>query len=418
MIRVLTDDRLVRGQLSVIIRDLGYQLNFHENGDALLSEISVDSMATSAVLIDVQFSSKETLNKVLSTLGSNVRKIGFQALNNGTQTTINSKPNAFDYFFLLPTNAERAKARLKTALRGERVDASLTERGPKLTPPPRRFTRTSVPFAKTRNPFGVQTAARPELRESRYIQSFSSSVKHLITQFSEIKPSAPLIILAGNDGSEFEAFAREFNFQANGDKTQLITLDDDEIRLDKLESLEKIATKSQKPSICYIGKTDSLNADSMEAVGLFVDFLNNLRNPHLRLIIAHEYGTEDFLASSVLEFIKKYHNQSPTLLIPDLKDRVEDIIPIALKLLNTLRVAHPFLQVRNISESALNYLIEQRTELSEAKLIRILRNSIALSQRTTLEIEDFKNYGEHSSTTSHLLESMADETYFPSSQTA
>lgn len=416
MLRVLTDDRLVRGQLSVLIRDLGYQLNFHDNGDALLSQISIDSNTTTAVLLDVQLSSKETLNKVLSTLGPNVRKIGFQALNNGNQTTIDSKPNGFDYFFLLPANAERAKARLKIALRSERADAN--ERSQHLTPAPLRFTRTSVPFGKTRNPFSRQAPLRSESKDSRYIQAYSSSVKNIISQFNEIKISAPLIIIAGNEGSEFEAFAREFNFQANGDKTQLIILDDDNLSLEKLEAIEKKATKSQKPCLCYLGRTDALNADSIEAVSLFVEFLNNLRNPNLRMIIAHEYGTEDFLAKPVLEFVKKHHNQSPTLLIPTMKDRVDDIIPIALNLLNTLRVAHPFLQVKSISESALNYLLEQRAELSEAKLIRILRNSIALSQRTTLEVEDFKNYGEHSATTSHLLESMADETYFPSSQTA
>ena len=444
MIQILTDKRLVKGQLSVLIRELGYEPMYHETPVSLLNA-ATNSTGNTAIFFDLDVIRTEQLTRACADLPESARKIGFQVLGQNTKPIITEKPEALDYFFILPPNAERAKSRLKTAFRGsdyvEGPDRATTRSG--LSGGARRFTRSAMPFKPSGSPFkGSKETAAPFPRQSqspfksvspfasiaegnravasdaRYIVAHSTVSRNLLKQMSEIKKPSSFVLLAGNEGADFESVAREFNFQSNKDHTQLMILNEEEINVDYLEKAEKAAAKAQLPTICYLGKSENLNQASIEATELFIDFLENLRNPHLRLVLAHEYGTEEFLPAATVEFIKKVHKVRPTVLIPDLKDRDEDIAPLALKLLNTLRSAHPFLNVRNISESALGYLIEHRAELNETKLIRILRNCIALSHRSTLQIEDIKNYGEHDSATSHLVESMADEAYFPSSHTA
>lgn len=420
MIQILTDNRFAKGQLSLLARDLGYEPIFHDSATSLLAKVSLtQSVASkSAVLIDIDLAAQDELEKVLSADTLGTHKIAFQIHDHASSKSIQAKPNGADYFFLLPSNAERAKTRLKNALRaGESAKSTDSDSLRSSSPIKRRYTRTAAPF-KTTKPFSGIASNHGRSSTTRYLSAESSSSKHLVAQMLEIKVTNPLILIAGNDGCDFETVAREFNFQANADKTQLLYLDIDDLRLDLLEKLDREAVKKNQPTLCYVGKADDLTDDAVENLKLFVNFLENLRNPHLRILLAHEYGTEEFMRPTVLDFINRSHNRRPTLLVPEIKDRPEDIAPIALNILSTLRIAHPFLQVKGISDTALEYLKEIRNDLSEAKLIRILRNSIALSQRQSLQIEDIKNYGEHDSTTSHLVESMADEVYFPSSQTA
>lgn len=425
MIQILTDNRQVKGHISVLTRDLGYEPVFHETAATLLSQISVNTgtAATTAVLLDVDIATKEEMTKAIQSVAPTVRKIAFQLI--GQATPIDTKPEGVDYFFLLPSNAERAKARLKTALRGSdsvmQSDRGNTRSGFTSPATPRRFTRTAAPF-KTKNPFSSASvsnhAMRADSKETRYLVANSLVARNLISQMHDVRTTASLLILAGNEGADFETVAREFNYQNNRDQTQLLVVDADDISLEMLEKTERAASKIQKQTICYVGKTENLSDESVEVLKLFVEYLSNLRNPHMRIVMAHEYGSEPFLRKAVVDYVKETHNVRPTILVPDLKDRKEDISPIALNLLSSLRTAHPFLQVKNIEESALSYLIEQRAHYSEAKLVRVLRNCIALCQRPTMQIEDIKNYGEHNATTSHLMESMADEAYFPSSHTA
>jgi hypothetical protein len=166
----------------------------------------------------------------------------------------------------------------------------------------------------------------------------------------------------------------------------------------------------------YLGRSDDFSADALHEVELFIDYLSNLRQPYLRVYLAHAYGSEEFFREGVAKIFKPLTNKLRRLSLPSLADRASDIPKICHGTLGLLRTAHPFLLVQQISNSAVDYLVETRSSLSHGQLIRILRNSIALSKRPTLGVEDIKNYGESGLTTQHLLESMADENYFPPEQ--
>jgi len=151
---------------------------------------------------------------------------------------------------------------------------------------------------------------------------------------------------------------------------------------------------------------------------LFIEYLSNLRNPHLKLLLGHASDCEAFLHQDTEATVRSLIKRFPAYSIPALTERAEDIPVICQQILANLRTAHPFLLVGSITADAIDYLVSQRSQLSHSKLVRVLRNAIALSQRTSLSVEDIKNYGESDTTTQHLLESMADESYFPDQSAA
>ncbi|CAA6692839.1 MULTISPECIES: hypothetical protein [unclassified Lentimonas] len=415
MIHVLTQDRIAKSQLSLILRELGQDTAFYTEVDSLIDG-EFPTQNSDAMLIDLQVAlPSETFNQ-LKAAHPDLRLIGFQNHASVDTESHIEKPEGLNHFFLLPAHAERAKARIKSALKDNSSQNKRSTKRKSFTPSP--FTRAATPANKRLKIPTKRSTTRPQepRTTTRYVTAHSAATSGLIQSIKEAAKQQTAIILNGNEGAEFEIVAREINFQANADRHNMCVIENDEISLDTLEKIESSANRNKELSFCYLGKIDDLNEDSMQAIQLFIQHLEHLRNPHLRLIIAYENGCEYLLPNRVSEIFKSIKKRFNPLSIPDLSERSEDISPICLNLLSALRTAHPFLRVKSISDAGIDYLIQTRHTLNYAQLIRILRNSIALSQRSSISPEDFKNYGESETTTQHLLESMADEQFFPSSE--
>jgi transcriptional regulator of acetoin/glycerol metabolism len=253
----------------------------------------------------------------------------------------------------------------------------------------------------------------PRTVVARYIITSSPSYYNLLEDLKRQDEQRTTIILQATEDVEFELVARELNFQSNQDACPLYIINPDNLRIDYLEKLERKAAKEKVPIFCYVGRSDDLDEQSATDLKLFSQYLDNLRAPHARLILGHEIGSEDLQQLGVKEHLDVLLKQSTRLEIPNLAERAADIPIICQHTISQLRSMHPFLLVQRISSETEQYLIDQRGNYSYVKLVRILRNAVALCQRDTLTVEDIKNYGESDVTTQHLLETMADENYFP-----
>ncbi|MGB0416580.1 MAG: hypothetical protein ACPGKS_07010 [Coraliomargarita sp.] len=416
MIHVLTTDRRARSQLSLILHDLGEQPVFADSIAALADSLQSKNGATAA-LVDNTMAHDTAALQTLKTEHHELKIIGFESYQPGTTPARYPHSELLDSSILLPAHAERAKARLKNTLRQFRSAVAPTRTG--LTRPPIAFKRPASKFAaKVATYKRTPKADNNHEVEARYLTAESEAGISFLELLSKQNPDDTFCILNGQDGVEFELAARELNFQHNNDRTPLHVIQNGELSLDLLEKVERESARKRGRINCYIGRTDDLDEQSAIELSLFIEYLENLRNPHMRIILAHANGSEPFFKEGSSEPLKTILKKRSPLTIPALSERAEDIAPICRTMLAALRTAHPFLLVYSISNEAIDYLINESSQLSFSKLIRVLRNSIGLSQRNSLCVEDLKNYGESDTTTQHLLESMADEGFFPQSEAA
>ncbi|WPJ96435.1 hypothetical protein SH580_01805 [Coraliomargarita algicola] len=408
---MLTSNRTTRSQLALLLRELGFTPIFHEDFRALLSALSGKP---GDLLVDLSMDLSELELERLKAAQPKAIVIGFQHYSE-SRTNAPLKTNGYTNLIVIPSHAERAKARLKSAFRNSTNESSST-----------RSWATRAPFSYSRPPSTAKTprpfATKPKLTRtdirSRYITAYSAVSKDFVHCLKEECKPGTTLILTGEEGTEHELAAREFNYQFNADSVPLYILPSDTINIKELERLEQKANKAKQPINCYLGRSDDFNQESIQQVELFRQYLDNLRNPHLQLIIAHEHGSECCFHHGVEAPFKQLQSKAKSLTIPPLRARSEDIAPVCHTLLGTLRSAHPFLLVQYISNAAIEHLVEHRSELSYVKLVRLLRNAVALSQRNSLEVEDLKNYGESDMVNQHLLETMADEQFFKEQQSA
>lgn len=410
---VITSNPTTRGQLSLLLRDLGQRPAFHSSLNELLLNSNADTDAP--MLIDFNAVAPEEDLKTLKENCASSKWIGFQIFSESSKFPEWIDKRLFTTVIVLPTHAERAKARLKSALKAAYIsDSNDGTARSQMTRAPFAYTRGST--LKSRTPFGSgKTNPGLPTPKARYIASESKSANAFIRHLHKDASNKQAILLTGNDGAEFELAAREFNFQDNADTIPLQVAFETDISIDHLQQIEKQAAKEKKPVNCYVGKVDDLDPEALSQLSLFCDYLGNLRNPHLRILLAYESGSDLFFQDGVADLFQSFRKRTYSVSIPPLKDRPEDIGPICQTAIGLLRGAHPFLIVRTITQGAIDHLVATRHELSYAKLLRILRNAMALSQRSALCVEDIKNYGDNELSNQHLLESMADENYFPQS---
>lgn len=417
MIHVLTTDRRARSQLSLLLHDLGEQPVFADSIESLRHGLDSKGGAK-VVLLDNSIQPERSQVQALKSDHSTVKVIGFDNFQAGVTPEKYAHADLLEVSILLPVHVERAKTRLRNALR--QLNPSTPTKRTGQTRPPIAFKRPASKIAAKVASYkkSAQPTANSAILSARYLTTESLSGATFIEQLAGQTKEDTLCILNGEDGAEFELAARELNYQLNADKTPLSVIPSNEIGLDALEKIERDAAKKKIWLNCFVGRTDDLDEEQAIELGLFIEYLENLRNPHIRIILAHAFGSESFFKEGSSVHLKTIVKKRAPLTIPPLQERPEDIAPICRKLLAALRTAHPFLMVYSISNEAIEYLISQSAELSHSKLIRILRNSIGLSQRNSLCVEDLKNYGESDTTTQHLLESMADEGFFPQSEAA
>jgi DNA-binding NtrC family response regulator len=415
MIDVLTQDRIAKSQLSLILRELGYEARFHADL-ATLALRTGNQPCADIILIDLQLNQQAHGIEMIKTAHSGARLIGFQHYSSIDSDLPVNKPAELSHHFILPAHAQRAKARIQSTLKeATKVGTSNKHNQKRSTIGTSHFTRAATQAKNRLKLSDKRTLFKPHQQTltSNYITAHSLAAQHFIQAVKHATLTDNAILLTGHEGAEFELAAREINYQSNADAHSIVLLCDNTIDLETLEKIERKANKDKAITYCYLGKVDELMEPSMRSIQDFLQYLAHLRNPHLRLILSYENGSDHILPIRVLELIKEIQPHFQRLVIPEMAERGEDIRSICLHLLSTLRTAHPFLQVKSISNESIEYLVEHRQQLNYSGLVRIIRNSVALSQQHIITPEDFKNYGESETTTQHLLESMADEQFFP-----
>ena len=412
---VLTSDHRAKNQLSLLLHDLGDPPRFFTNSQELCEALSSQATEVKTVLLDTADANDAALLNSLKSRFPGIRLVGFELYARAKEHAALKPSPALDSCILLPAHAERAKARLRGVIRQPAANVATNKTA---------FQRLPLAFkrpaskAASRPLLSKGFSAKQPAQPPRYLTANSTAAARFIDELVAEGSNSNVIRLTGEEGGEFELAARELNYQFNHDQSSLRLLNGDDLTLDSLEKIERQAKREGRHLTCYVGRTDEWDHNSSRAISLFIEYLDNLRNPHIRLILADECGSEAYFKEGVADAVRTIRSKQKALAIPPIRDRAEDIPAICHSLLANLRMAHPFLLVDSITEEAIAYLVETRTQLSHAKIVRTLRNAIALSQRNTLHIEDLKNYGESDTTTQHLLESMADEGFFPTEEAA
>ena len=410
---ILTKDPKARSQLSLLLRDLGYRPEFHGDFDTFSAGLA-DQETPGTCLVDVDMDLDSVAVDRLRRAQGDEKVIGFECFRVGVEAKAGKNSGPYSSIIILPAHAERAKLRLKHVLNPSSFSVG----------PNRMATRSPFPVRRSFNnalgkiPGTKQSGLFNTPAHTRYLTGESQAARQLANLLKQKKANTRCLVLEAQEDAEFELVAREINFVSNEDRLPLELLDGAHLSIDYLQVLERQAAKAKTTVIAYAGRLDGLNEPSLRELIEFIDYLSSLRNPHLRLVLAHEKGSERYFQDGVAELLPKLDSITETIHIPSLLDRPEDIPSICQVLIGAMRTAHPFLVVSRVSPEAVAYLIEERAEYSYGKLVRTLRNSFALCRHRTLMPDDIKNFGESDMTTQHLLESMADESYFPTAESA
>jgi DNA-binding NtrC family response regulator len=392
---------------------LGYTAQFHEDPASLREALS-DPSHSQSVLIDLSFEADHAALVEEVAVRSADALVGFQVIEAGASAKVSANAEHYSSNVVLPPHAERAKTRLRTALKSKSSPL-----GSKAGPSRHNFTKNF----KTKAPFAFQSKRLRKEADAlkvspRYLVCRSDAGDKLLQRLRSVGNNGHHVnVLLGEDGTEFELVCREINYQLDREVERLHVLAPEDFCITDLEKIEREAARERLRRHVYVGRSDEFSVDAMHQFSLFADYLANLRNPHLHIYLAHAAGTSQFFPSGVVELFRPLCDRLDPIRLPAMAERAEDIPGICHATIGMLRAAHPFLAVQGISNQAIDYLVETRSELSHQKLIRILRNSAALCQRPVLGETEIKNYGESEMTSQHLLESMADEVFFPAEQT-
>jgi DNA-binding NtrC family response regulator len=401
--------------------DMGHSPAFHASWASLCEAIHPPTPTASAILIDLSIAIDATRFSQIQSEHKALHLIGFESLTAKRLTSNEGYLSQLSQSLVLPPHAERAKSRLKSVLRHtQRANAHSPSNQRKAATNLPRLTKSGFKRAATQiigSSRKLSPVAGAKQQDAQYMATRSA---HSLTCLREIQGlDAPnMLLLQGEEGTEFEIIAREINFQLFKESNPLHILPADELRLDSLEKLERAAKSSQSLQCCLIGKTEDLTENSARELGLYIEYLDNLRNPHLCIILCHELESEAYFHAGMIEHYQQFVSKLHRIEIPAIRQRAEDIPYLCRHQLAALRTAHPFLQVHAITNEAIDYLVQNKENFTYDKIVRTLRNAMALSKRTQLCVEDLINYGESDHVTQHLLESMADEQFFPTAAAA
>ncbi|MFP4070232.1 MAG: hypothetical protein ACLFVC_08655 [Opitutales bacterium] len=414
MIHILTHNPAVRQQLSQLLNEMDREHCFHDDIEPVIKAVRKLGKQDH-VFYDLQLEDILWAFERLHTACKRTHLVTFEPQTNETSLDHNQCPAGVDHYLLLPSNAERAQSRLQEIFRS--IAHSQTARPKRKAPRKRAATapgtakaQASEPPADTagdcRDPF----PANPMI--ARYLQARSRVMRDLLAEIETVVDSAPVIVLEGDEGAEFELLAREINFRANGDATPLHLINPMQIEREEIDEVLRIHAGESDPQFVYLGMTADWTTKAAIEFEDLVEQLSERKGPVPRVICAHASGSEDYCAESVLRLFKVLRRKGKVLELPGMTERADDIPTIARTAFSTLRMAHPFLRTRVLSEEAVRYLKSEREDMDYSRLTRIIRNAMALCKQTTITEETIRNLSDDSPMTQHLIESLADERYF------
>jgi DNA-binding NtrC family response regulator len=313
-------------------------------------------------------------------------------------------PKTAKHYFVLSSDIRKTSTRLKRVL--HEVDSLAIKK---------KKTRKK-PSGKKASENGSNTTENTPtpITLSRYLTAKSEGMQRLLVQIAELAERPKFVCIKGEDGADFELAARELNFRTNGDQSPLHLADPMRVEIDEIK--RRLCSKDAT-QYCYLGLSYELGALSVTRLNEYFEQLDeaDIATPSPCLILGHVEGSEVYLEEQIKNLIQTFQNLGEVIELPTLEMRKDDVSLIAQSIFTTMRTAHPFLMTRTLSRSAIEYLETHCSEMSYCSLVRIIRNSMALTEREILTEEELKNFGDDSPTSQHLIESLADEKYFISS---
>lgn len=414
-IHVLTQDAEAKAQLEHLMVELDQECIFHQVL-ATIEKVLPRLKKTDSVFYDIRLEDTLWAFEPLYTGTRKTHLVAFELLTQETGSEGNQSPMGVENYFLLSPNMSRAKTRLSAVLH-DLAKKSIKRKAKKKAK--KTATKKRAATKKATSPRKAATTATTEVTSARYLQTKSDVMQNFVSELKAAAGKHQFTMLEGEDGAEFELAARELNYQANGDMSPLIVLDPMHLKYEELEQIEANALEAKVDQYCYLGLTLELNTHSVEQISKFLGHLKMQlkdENTYLHLIIGHELESESCYPDNIRPTLEEVRKTSHILSIPSMADREADIALLAHSIFSMLRMAHPFLQARTIDRSAIIQLEAECASLDYSRIVRVLRNAMALCQGFTLTASEMKNFSDNSPTTQHLIESLADEKFFPSHQ--
>ena len=421
-IHILTQNPEVKTRLGAFLEEMGKEYVFHETLLTLEKKLS-RLKKTDAVFYDLQLEEHIWAFEPIYLGSRKTHMVVFEPSDTGA---VSYSPMGNEHFLILSKDDARAKTRL-VALFHELTKLSAPRKAAKKKVKKKAVAKKKASAQKTDTTASATSKkvtqaggeASAVTQNTRYLQSQSEAMHAFVGELQAAAGKHKFIMLQGEDGSEFELAARELNFQANRDVSPLIVLDPMNLSSKELELIEVEARHSKIDQYCYLGLTLELNSQSVSEIAAFLGHLKmqlKEQNTYLHLIIGHEMGSESCFPDNIRPTLDAVRGTSHLLQIPDMADRADDISAITHSIFSMLRMAHPFLQARSIDSSAIKHLEAECADLDYSRIKRVLRNAMALGRSPILTKDELLSFRDNSPTTQHLMESLADEKFFPSTQ--
>ena len=214
---------------------------------------------------------------------------------------------------------------------------------------------------------------------AQHVVARSATMRTMIAQLWKLRQEPLGIILSGEAGTEFELVAREYQAMCGDANGFLVLLASHEITSEGLATACSIdRLKDGMPCTFLVPEVDRLSQVQKDQL---VDFLRLSkrrydRNKPLRFVFtvtdAHENGrlVED-------PFVEEFLFVVPNLVkIPPMRDRREDIEPLARKLLLDLTAIHPEYRVRSINNLTFEWLAGRLWRGNYMELCSYLRQAV------------------------------------------
>jgi transcriptional regulator with PAS, ATPase and Fis domain len=396
-IHILTTDSKVIEQLGQLLEGGQQPFHFHDDLEELIDVIQ-RLKKTDKVFYDLALESSLMAFDALRFGSRKTNLVAFEMLEDGVKTS--RCPKKAKHYFVLSKDQRKSGVRLKNIL--HEVDALAVKK---------KTARKKAVKKAAAKKTNVQKAEAPPITLSRYLTAKSHAMQRVLVKIAELAKDPKFVFITGEDGADFELTARELNFRTNGDQSPLHIADPMRVEIDEIKhaSHDKDTT-----SYCYLGLSYELGALTVARLNDYLSQLSEtaIKQPSPCFILGHVEDSEVYLEAEVKGLIKTFVKLGTSIELPSMAERKEDVSLITQSIFTTLRTAHPFLMTRTLSRDAIELLESQCAEMNYSSIVRVIRNSMALTQRDTLTQEEIMNFRDDSPTAQHLIESLADEKFF------
>ncbi len=401
-IHILTTDKRITEQLTLLLEGGQQSFHFHNDLEALISLLP-RLKKTDKIFYDLQLESSLMAFDALRFGSKKTNLIAFELLEEGNSSS--RCPKSAKHYFLLSPDNRKSSTRIKQILHEVDALAVKKKRARKKAASPK------TAASKAEHKANQSAHAAPPITLSRYLTAKSAAMQALLVQISNLAKQPKFVFICGEDGADFELVARELNFRTNGDQSPLHIADPMRVEIDEIK---RAAHNEDTTSYCYLGLSYELGALTVARLTEYFKQLDetSIAAPSPCFILGHVEDSEAYLETEVKDLIKTFQKFGTLIELPTMAERKEDVSLIAQSIFTTLRTAHPFLMTRTLSRSAIEFLEAQCADMSYSSIVRVIRNSMSLTQRDTLTEEELKNFGDDSPTAQHLVESLADEKFF------